>query len=287
MRAFLPIVLVVLGVAAGVAAGWLLRGRAEPPPAPPLATATDGASASALDSLQATLRRTRARFERLPPTTNAEEEALRRPETPPYQVHLDKGEALGVPRVTAVAQIDRLAADGRLVPLADSRYYVVRTLEHSAPFVTPDVKRLLDRIGERFQEGLAERGLPPYRFVISSALRTPALQEDLRQTNPNAAMAASSHEYGVSVDIVDWRYVYAPDSTEALALPPGTAHPEAYRALLDEAYAAYGYRYWDHLFGLMTRLLTDLQARGDVVVLLESEQPVFHTTVARRFPSGS
>ena len=287
MRTFLLLTLVVLGVAAGVAAGWLLRGEAAPAPAPPVtATATEGAPA-ALDSLQSALRRTRARFERLPAATNAEEAALRRPRTPAYSVHLERREALGVPRVTSVAQIDAHVASGRLVPLVDTEYYVVRTLEHSAPFVTPDLKRLLDVIGERFHEGLAERGLPPYRFVISSALRTPALQEDLRGSNRNAATAASSHEYGVSVDIVNWRYAYGPDGTEPLGLPQGTAHPEAYRALLDEAYVAYGYRYWDHLFGLMTRLLTDLQDRDDVVVLLESEQPVFHITVARRFPSGS
>jgi hypothetical protein len=283
MRNAFIVALVILGVAAGVAAGWLLRGESPPAPSAPMTPVSAEGTPSALDTLQAALTRTRARFERLPPTTNAEEEALRRPRTPPYQVHLDKGEALGVPRVTSVSQIDDLAAEGRLVPLVDTEYYVVRTLEHSSPFVTPDLRRLLERIGERFQEGLEEHGLPPYRFVISSALRTPALQEDLRQSNQNAATAASSHEYGVSVDIVNWRYAHAPDSLFALDLPAGTAHDGAYRALLDEAHAAYGYRYWDHLFGLMTRLLTDLQERGDVVVLLESEQPVFHITVARRF----
>ncbi|MDX1420107.1 MAG: DUF5715 family protein [Rubricoccaceae bacterium] len=281
MRPFPALALAVLCLALGAAAGWFLRDEPAPSVTPPLA-ATD-ASAVAFDTLQAVLQRTRARFERLPPPSNADEAALRRPRTPRYQVHLDRGEELGVPRVTSVGQIDDLVAAGRLVPLVDTEHYVVRTLEHSAPFVTPDLRALLDRIGERFQAGLAERGLPPYRFVLSSALRTPALQEDLRESNRNAATAASSHEYGVSVDIVNWRYVHAPDRLDALALPPGTARPEAYRALLDEAYAAYGYRYWDHLFGLMTEILTDLQDRGDAVVLLESEQPVFHITVARRF----
>ncbi|HLT46007.1 MAG TPA: DUF5715 family protein [Rubricoccaceae bacterium] len=283
MRTALTIAFVVLGVAAGVAAGWLLRGEAEPPPAPPVAVTSGEGPPAAFDSLQAALRRTRARFERLPPPTNDEEAALRRPRTPAYQVHLDRGEDLGVPRVTSIAQIDALVAEGRLAPLVDTEHYVVRTLEHSAPFVTPDLLRLLEEIGERFREGLDERGLPPYRFVLSSALRTPALQEDLRESNRNAATAASSHEYGVSVDIVNWRYVHAPDSAFVLDLPSGTPHPEAYRALYDEALAAYGYRYWDHLFGLMTRILTDLQADGDAVVLLESEQPVFHVTVARRY----
>jgi hypothetical protein len=281
----LPILLALLalGVAAGVAAGWLLGGRTAPAPPP----ASAEGSPAAFDSLQAALRRTRARLERLQPPSSGEEDALRSPETPRYQVHLDLAEDLGVPRVTAARQVDSLIDAGRLVPLVDTETYVVRALEHSAPFVTPDLQRLLDVIGARFSEGLRERGLPPYRFVVSSALRTPALQELLRETNRNAATTASSHEYGVSVDIVIWRYILGPDSAAVLDLPPGTPHPAAYRALLAETHAAYGYRYWDHLFGLMTRILTDLQENGDVVVLLEDRQPVFHITVARRFPSGS
>src|SRR5690606_41737712 len=116
-----------------------------------------------------------------------------------------------------------------------------------------------------------------------SALRRVELHEDLGVSKRNAATAASSHEYGVSVDIGNWRYVHAPDSAFVLDLPSGTPQPEAYLALYVEALAADGYRYWDHLFGLMTRILTDLQADGDAVVLLESEQPVFHVTVARRY----
>ena len=36
------------------------------------------------------------------------------------------------------------------------------------------------------------------------------------------------------------------------------------------------------LFGVLTRVLIDVQERGDALVLLEAEQPVFHVTVARR-----
>src|SRR5690606_31630470 len=63
MRTALTIAVVVLGVAAGVAAGWLRRGEAEPPPAPPVAVTSGEGPPAAFDSLQAALRRTRARFE--------------------------------------------------------------------------------------------------------------------------------------------------------------------------------------------------------------------------------
>src|SRR5690606_13244891 len=134
--------LALLGsLALGLALGLLLRPVTEEANAPrPAPTAQEGA---ALDSLLADLRRVRARLERLPPPTSAEEDALRYPRTVPYEVHREKGRTLGVPRVTAMAQVDALVAEGRLVPLVDTEFYTVRALEHSAPFVTPDLHRLL------------------------------------------------------------------------------------------------------------------------------------------------
>ena len=263
---FLLIGTLALGVAVGLMVDTMNANERGYTPSAVVVDSTEG------DPLLSELRDVRARLERLPPPTGDEEDALRSPRTIPYRVHREKGETLGVPRVTALEQIDSLVAQGRLVPLADTEYYTVRTLEHSAPFVTPDLHRLLDEIGQRFQEGLSERGLPPYRFVISSALRTPSLQEDLRDSNRNAASNASSHEYGVSVDIVIWRY--------RLDVEPTGAPSDPVRS---EVLMAYGYRYWDHLFGLMTSIMTDLQREGAAVVRREDRQPVFHTTVARRF----
>ena len=103
-----------------------------------LATASPpAADLAAFDSLDATLRRTRARFERLLPPTSEEENALRRPRTPRYAEHLEAAESFGVEPVDGEATIRQHLASGALVPLGETAFYTVRILEHSAPFVTP------------------------------------------------------------------------------------------------------------------------------------------------------
>ncbi|NNF57941.1 MAG: hypothetical protein HKN04_06835 [Rhodothermaceae bacterium] len=246
------------------------------------ASSTGPASAdlAPFDSLDATLRRTRARFERLLPPTSEEENALRRPRTPRYAAHLEAAAAFGVEPVEGEAAIRQHLASGALVPLGETEFYTVRILEHSAPFVTPALKAQLDELGRRFRDELDARGLPRYRFTISSGLRTAELQADLRQSNRNAASGASSHEYGVSVDIVNFRYAYSPRPEDYLNLDDAPMVGRL-NAVLEETYRAYGGLYWDHLFGIMTRLLREMQRDGDLFVLLEAEQPVFHITIRR------
>src|SRR5690606_4824391 len=86
------------------------------------------------------------------------------------------------------ASLARLIQAGTLVQLPDStRWWVVRELDHSLPYVVPDVVVLLERIGTRFQDALAAMGLPPYRIEVTSVLRTPEGQAALREGNVNAA----------------------------------------------------------------------------------------------------
>ncbi len=265
----------VFGCALGLAAGWLLFFSESPPPPPsPLETT------EALENLEVRLQSTRASFERLQPPTADEENALRRPRTFSYSDHLETADTLGVDPVTGEADINRYLRFGELVPLVENEFYTVMTLEHSAPFVTPALKALLDEIGRRFQAGLAEHNLPVYRFTISSATRTAELQSDLRIGNRNAASGTSSHEFGMSVDIVNFRYAYAQSETDLIEVSDPVLS-ERINDQLEETYRAYGGLYWDHLFGQMTRVLGALQREDRVLVLLEAEQPVFHITVTQ------
>ena len=59
----------------------------------------------------------RARLERLPTATPEEENALRRPRTPSYSVHLEWADSLGVPPLSSEPELSARLADGRLVPL--------------------------------------------------------------------------------------------------------------------------------------------------------------------------
>ena len=270
-RAVLPVLALVVGAALGWAAQGVLR-PAAPAPAP------RAGSTPALDSLSAHVLRVRGHFEQLREPTSDEENRLRRPRTPSYTLHLDRADSLGV-LVPTEADLARQLRAGRLVPLVDNEYYVVRILEHSKPFVLPALRERVDEVGRRFQAALDDAGLPPYRLTISSALRTADLQRELGQTNRNATAGRSSHEYGASVDLVYSRYSLRPSAADTLALPFADAGlPRAQRLATRWADDLAGV-YDDRLFGVLARVLHEMQREDRLLVLLEDEQPVFHITL--------
>ena len=234
------------------------------------------ALATGLDALRERAATLRGRLERVERPKAAEEAALRRVK---YQIHLDRARALGVPPVGSLDEVRRYLSAGRLVPLVDNEFYVVRDMESSVPAVTPATRALLDETGRRFQARLAELGLPPYRFMITSATRTLDSQTALKRSNRNAARGNSSHQYGTCVDIVYTKYPAPTALPEPLA-PTGNA---AIDQTLED-YVAYeveagGARYWEHLAGTMGRVMVEMQRERKWVVLLESQQPVFHITL--------
>ena len=265
--------LAAAALALGLGIGWALRGA---PPAPPPAPAAD--EAPAVDSLGAAVARLRGRFEQLRETTSDEENRLRRPTTPSYTEHLDMADSLGVPPLTSEAELEGHLRARRLVPIVDGEYYVVRVLEHSKPFVLPALHDRVEEVGRRFQARLEAAGLPPYRFTISSALRTADLQRELGETNRNAATGRSSHEYGASVDLVYTRFAgpLAPDTLEVPFADPGL---DAARRLAVRWADDLAGTYDDRLFGALARVLDEMQDEGRLLVLLEDEQPVFHITL--------
>jgi hypothetical protein len=190
-------------------------------------------------------------------------------------------------RRAAELGVDPAAPDSAaLVGLASSTpYWIVRELDHSEPRVTPATLALLEEIGRRFHDRLREMGLPPYRFEITSALRTAASQEDLRGANPNAAPGRSAHEFGTTIDITYAAFA-APEAVGGEDVAAGPAwlrdHLARDEAALLETVAARRSRELEAILG--EELLT-LQAEGAALVMLERRQPVFHITVARA-PAG-
>jgi hypothetical protein len=204
-----------------------------------------------------------------PLLTPAEENALR---TASNEAQLARARQLGV-RVTDDATLQRLIAEGRLVALEDrTSLWTTRELRSSLPYVTPDARALLVRIGERFQARLSAMGLPAYRVEVTSALRTPEGQAALRETNPNAAAGVSTHEFGTTLDIAYSGYG-APGAGGMSADPA-----ELITALALERVAA---RYSRELQKVLGDVLRELQSQGDVMVTLERQQPVYHLTVAK------
>ena len=219
-----------------------------------------------------------ARFERVDDLKTAQEQALRRHRNAD---HLSAARTMGVARPADSAEIDRLVEAGRLVPLEDTEFYYLQDFDVSVPYVTPDLAALLDEMGRRMHAVLDDKGLPPFRFNISSVLRTSENQADLRRINPNAARGISAHEFGTTLDVVYHTYDARPDSSR---LSAGSSPLDSLFALLrHDTMRGTAMLYWQELQGILGRVLIEMQEEGLVLVTLEREQPVFHITVRRRF----
>lgn len=248
-------------------------GDAPPPAADPALAATLRRSLALADSVEDLLRP-------VPLMTPAQESRLRQHLN---AAHVARARALGI-RPADEAEIPRRLADGSLVRLEDStRHWIVRRGAADRAIVTPDTRRLLVRIAERFQDHLEERGLPPYRLEVTSVLRTAAGQAALRRRNPNAAAGVSSHEFGTTLDIA--YEAFAPPSPLPEGLVPADAerpsrpHLEQVAALALESVSARKSR---ELTAFLADVLTAMQSEGLVLVILERQQPVFHVTLGRR-----
>jgi hypothetical protein len=90
--------------------------------------------------------------------------------------------------------------DDRLERISSNKYYIVKRLSHSHPYLTPKAARLLEDIGKRFRKKLDENGMANYAYHISSLLRTNESQKNLSRSNVNAA-SNTSHLYGTTFDI--------------------------------------------------------------------------------------
>ncbi len=244
-------------------------------------------------------------FRPLPLLRPADETALRRY---PNRAHVARAQRLGIPRSAGATARDELLESGRLIELEDSTaYWVVRELNRSVALVVPDTRALLVEIGERFQARLAELGAPPFRFEISSVLRTAEDQAALRRRNANAASGVSAHEYGTTVDIA-YNGFAAPASTDASTAALAGASTRISKGALADASTgtaasdgAAGAPLAVHLAAIETAMLErvagrrsgelkailggvlrELQTEGKVLVTLERQQPVYHLTVGRR-----
>lgn len=103
-------------------------------------------------------------------------------------------------------KIDSCLKNGLLVKIRENRYYVIKDLTHSHPYLTPEAAKLLDDIGILFQQKLREKKLGNYRFRITSLLRTVDDQRRLACVNRNATPNGSAHYFGTTFDIGYYKY---------------------------------------------------------------------------------
>jgi hypothetical protein len=213
----------------------------------------------------------------LPVMTPAEEGALRRFQN---AAHVARARALGK-RVGDQATTDSLLAAGRLVQLEDSTHHWIVRRGSSPAYVVPHLRTLLEVLAVRFQERLAEMGLPPYRIEVTSALRTSERQAELRQSNANAAVGVSSHEFGTTVDLSYAAFAPPADPpAEILTNVPTELAPHLER-IVDLAFESVSARKSRELGAIFSQVLREAQAEGLALVLYERQQTVYHLTVAR------
>ncbi|HEY6915718.1 MAG TPA: DUF5715 family protein, partial [Paludibacter sp.] len=93
-------------------------------------------------------------------------------------------------------RIGDLVRKSVLVQVTENRFYQLKSLSHSQPYLIPEAIDMLNEIGYRFQKRLQEKKYNIYRFRVTSLLRTEETQYNLSHRNRNATKSISCHLYG-------------------------------------------------------------------------------------------
>ena len=64
-----------------------------------------------------------------------------------------------------------------------NEHFVLDKLTHSVPYVVPKAAQLIDDIGSNFLDSLANKGLNPYRIVVTSVTRSQEQQKEHNERN--------------------------------------------------------------------------------------------------------
>jgi hypothetical protein len=150
--------------------------------------------------------------------------------------------------------IEKLLDKGDLVKIENNSFYVVDKLTHSHPYLTPDAAKLLDEIGKRFQEKLAEKNIKKRYYQLTSLLRTGESQRRLSNSNVNAS-SNSSHLYGTTFDITYARVFTKPKLDKDYEILDGPA------------------------IKLLSEVIGELRKEGRCLVVTERRERCFHITV--------
>lgn len=146
-------------------------------------------------------------------------------------------------------------AKTQLIYIGNSPYYRVERLSHSIPYLVPRAQRLLDEIARNFIDSLQRKGLPFYKPIVTSVLRTKKDVARLRRVNRNAS-ENSCHQFGTTFDICYNSFYRVIDPND----------PNARQM-------------WDgRLKEVLAEVLRDLREQGLCYVRYEMHQTCFHIT---------
>ena len=230
--------------------------------------------ANAMAAILAHADSTDKKLRRIPNLTRQERRALL---ADVNDIQTARARQVGIPRGSSV---EKLSSSGRLVRLRDSTdYWVLRELDYSVPYVTPATEALLTEIGKRLHQRLDSLGIPRFRVEITSVLRTPENQSELRKRNANAAREVSAHEFGTTVDLAYRKW--GPPVMDSIAGMPIAGD---LRTWSDSVMVETARERGAELQAALGRVLHQLRREGRVLVRMERRQTVYHITTARATP---
>lgn len=124
----------------------------------------------------------------------------------PNDTHLAAAKAAGVPDAPLKDESDVMAHKNKLVKITSGKNYVVEDLTHSLPYLTKPAARELEAIANEFADILQRNGLPHYRVIVTSVLRTEENVQKLKKSGNVNASSNSAHCYGTTFDLTYSRY---------------------------------------------------------------------------------
>lgn len=172
------------------------------------------------------------------------------------ETQLKVAQTIGIPVIA-----DRDAAEHmkkKLTEIADCEAYVIDSLTHSIPFLIPGAAKLLETIGQNFNDSLEAKGLNPNRIIVTSVLRTQHDVNRLRKSNGNAS-ENSTHMYGTTFDI-SWKRFLKTEKVKGHPMQSVSA---------------------DTLKMVLSEVLRDLKKSGECYVKHERNQGCFHITTRK------
>jgi len=150
------------------------------------------------------------------------------------------------------AKIGDFVRKSILIEVTENRFYQLKSLTHSQPYLIPEAIDMLDEIGYRFQEKLKEKKYHNYKFRITSLLRTAETQSNLSHRNGNATKSVSCHLYGTTVDISYKNFYNVKNDT------------------IEPSYEA---------VQTLTKILQEMRKECKLMAVRERHQSCFHITV--------
>ena len=165
--------------------------------------------------------------------------------------HLTAAEKVGLKAVPENREAVE-AMRSKMVPIKNSKNYMVDPLSHSIPYLCPGAARELDAIGDAWADLLKRNDLPHYKFILTSLLRTKEDVNKLKRSGNVNASENSAHCYGTTFDITYSRFEKAEESDK--------------------------YMHEGNLKLALAQILLNEQRAGHIYVKYENKQACFHIT---------